>query len=104
MKRWRPRARGRVNRIRKPTCHITIKLRPVEEFVPVAAPPPPAAQPPVRESGPGEGARGNREVPPETAATEEEQPKPKPRARKPAAEKKPAPKRTATKKTEEAES
>jgi large subunit ribosomal protein L22 len=108
MKRWRPRARGRVNRIRKPTCHITIKLRPVEEFVPAAAPPPPAAQPPVRERGPGEGARGNRGVPAETAATEEEQPQqeeqPKPRARKPAAEKKPAPKRTAKKKTEEAES
>ena len=30
MKRWRPRARGRAARIRKPTCHITIKLTPVE--------------------------------------------------------------------------
>ena len=26
MKRWRARARGRVARIRKPTCHITIKV------------------------------------------------------------------------------
>ena len=26
LKRWRPRARGRVNRINKRTCHITIKL------------------------------------------------------------------------------
>jgi large subunit ribosomal protein L22 len=26
LKRWRPRARGRVNRIRKRTCHITITL------------------------------------------------------------------------------
>src|SRR3954454_22885513 len=26
LKRWRPRARGRVNRIRKRTCHITIKV------------------------------------------------------------------------------
>jgi large subunit ribosomal protein L22 len=79
MKRWRPRARGRVNRIRKPTCHITIKLRPVEVPVqPGAATPPPAV--------------------------EEEQPKPepKPRARKPAAEKKPAPRKaTPKKKTEE---
>jgi ribosomal protein L22 len=26
IKRWRPRARGRVNRIRKRTCHITLRL------------------------------------------------------------------------------
>ena len=26
LKRWKPRARGRVGRIRKPTCHITIAL------------------------------------------------------------------------------
>jgi large subunit ribosomal protein L22 len=26
LKRWRPRARGRVNRINKRTCHITIEL------------------------------------------------------------------------------
>src|ERR671938_1262880 len=26
MKRWRARARGRVARIRKPTCHITVTL------------------------------------------------------------------------------
>ena len=26
LKRWRPRARGRVNRIRKRTCHITLVL------------------------------------------------------------------------------
>jgi large subunit ribosomal protein L22 len=30
LKRWRARARGRAARIRKPTCHITIKLTPVE--------------------------------------------------------------------------
>jgi large subunit ribosomal protein L22 len=28
LKRWRARARGRVNRIRKRTCHITILLEP----------------------------------------------------------------------------
>ena len=28
MKRWRARARGRAVRIRKPTCHITVRLRP----------------------------------------------------------------------------
>jgi large subunit ribosomal protein L22 len=30
MKRWRARARGRAARIRKPTCHITIKLTPAD--------------------------------------------------------------------------
>jgi ribosomal protein L22 len=28
IKRWRARARGRVNRIRKRTCHITVRLAP----------------------------------------------------------------------------
>jgi large subunit ribosomal protein L22 len=31
LKRWRARARGRVNRIRKRTCHITIVVAPVAE-------------------------------------------------------------------------
>lgn len=31
LKRWRPRARGRVNRIFKRTCHITVVLTPSEE-------------------------------------------------------------------------
>ena len=30
LKRWRARARGRVGRIKKRTCHITIRLAPVE--------------------------------------------------------------------------
>src|SRR5437868_1741965 len=30
IKRWRARARGRVARIRKRTCHITIRLKPAE--------------------------------------------------------------------------
>jgi large subunit ribosomal protein L22 len=36
LKRWRPRARGRVARIRKRTCHITVKVaaRPEEEVAP----------------------------------------------------------------------
>src|ERR671935_2605343 len=41
LKRWRARARGRVARIKKRTCHITVRLAPVEEAVP-AAPEPPA--------------------------------------------------------------
>jgi large subunit ribosomal protein L22 len=31
LKRWRARARGRVNRIRKRTCHITIVVRQTED-------------------------------------------------------------------------
>jgi ribosomal protein L22 len=48
LKRWRARARGRVGRIRKRTCHITIRLAPVEGFevepvtTPAVAEPPPA--------------------------------------------------------------
>ena len=30
LKRWRARARGRANRIRKRTCHITVVLAPVD--------------------------------------------------------------------------
>jgi large subunit ribosomal protein L22 len=58
MKRWRARARGRVARVKKPTCHITVKLATVEGGVlPTRpAPPPPAVEP----------------EPDETAVTEEE--------------------------------
>jgi len=41
LKRWRARARGRAARIKKPTCHITIKLTPVEP-APEPAPKPEA--------------------------------------------------------------
>ena len=57
MKRWRARARGRVARIRKRTCHITVRL--AERPLPVVA---------------------------ETTPAVEEAPKPKPK-RKPAAKK-----------------
>jgi ribosomal protein L22 len=49
LKRWRPRARGRVNRIFKRTCHITIELAELEEVERPrrrqAAPPAKAAEP-----------------------------------------------------------
>jgi large subunit ribosomal protein L22 len=49
MKRWRARARGRVARIRKRTCHITVKL--VESSAASTAPPAPAAEEaPVKEA------------------------------------------------------
>jgi large subunit ribosomal protein L22 len=78
LKRWRARARGRAARIHKPTCHITIKLTPVERRV---VEPAPKAEP--------------TEEPKAEAAAPKKKAAPK---RKPAAKK--APK----KKTEEAES
>jgi large subunit ribosomal protein L22 len=123
IKRWKPRARGRVARIKKRTCHITIKVSPVDGVVaePKAAQPAvpaaeEAAQPPVRASGPGEGPPGEpggspadeepvAEVP---AAPEEEETKPAPKRRvrkteaKPEAAKKETPKkRTLRKKKDE---
>jgi ribosomal protein L22 len=56
IKRWRARARGRVARIRKRTCHITVRLAPVEQatrtegrrrIAPAAKP----EQPPAAEAG-----------------------------------------------------
>jgi large subunit ribosomal protein L22 len=37
IKRWRPRARGRVNRILKRTCHITVKVDQLVDVGPAAA-------------------------------------------------------------------
>jgi len=44
IKRWRPRARGRVNRVFKRTCHITVKVAPV----PTRVQAPPAEEKPKR--------------------------------------------------------
>jgi large subunit ribosomal protein L22 len=87
LKRWRPRARGRVNRIEKRTCHITVLLAVAEpgeirERAPrhIAAPVTPEPEPEVvvEDEAPAE----------EAAAVEEPAPKPKrkPRAKKPKAE------------------
>jgi large subunit ribosomal protein L22 len=40
MKRWRARARGRAARIRKPTCHITVRLTSMDTSSQPEAPPP----------------------------------------------------------------
>jgi large subunit ribosomal protein L22 len=81
LRRWRARARGRVARIRKRTCHITIALALPEGGVI----PEPIAQPlPVSQPAPGP------EPEPEVEPAAEEAPKPKrTRASKPKAEKKP---------------
>jgi large subunit ribosomal protein L22 len=57
MKRWRARARGRVARIRKPTCHITVVLAPsAQERLTGPASPPPAPEPPAQEAPAAEAA------------------------------------------------
>ena len=48
MKRWRARARGRAARIKKPTCHITVRLSPLDG-APEPPPPPPAEEPKAEE-------------------------------------------------------
>ena len=84
LKRWRARARGRVNRIRKRTCHITITVSPALpgeiKQRPVRAPRP------QREDAPVDGGRrrGDRR---RRAEAVEETPAAKPkRTRKPKAE------------------
>jgi large subunit ribosomal protein L22 len=100
LKRWRARARGRVARIKKRTCHITIALAlPEEQAIPAPLPKPAPVAAPVPEP----------EVEPEAVEEEEEAPKPKRAPRKKAAEaaetaeEKPKPKRAPRKKAETAE-
>jgi len=102
LKRWRARARGRVARIRKRTCHITVRLaQPDGAVIPVVEAAPTA--PPAEEGKQNRAQRRKAEpaAAPETAESETEaepeaEEKPK-RAAKPkaeAAEEKPKPKRT----------
>jgi large subunit ribosomal protein L22 len=110
MKRWRARARGRVARIKKPTCHITIKLVPGPEGALAPAPPPP---PPAPE--PVEAPEAVAEEAPETTEDEaradvvepEEQPELRAEAELEAQaepEEQPKPRRRTRKKEEEADS
>jgi large subunit ribosomal protein L22 len=105
LKRWRARARGRVARIRKRTCHITIALAlPDAEAIPAPIQQP--AAPPVEEAPkPRRAPRKKAEPAAETPA--EEKPKTprkrttKPKAEEPKAEKA---KRTTTRKKKSEES
>jgi large subunit ribosomal protein L22 len=72
MKRWRARARGRVARVKKPTCHITVKLATIEGDVLPTRPAPP---PPVVEPEPEEPAATEEPVATEEATATEEEPK-----------------------------
>jgi large subunit ribosomal protein L22 len=70
MKRWRARARGRVARIKKPTCHITVKLTPVEGAT--VAPAAPAPAPVVEQETPEPEAAEQEATPTQEAANEAE--------------------------------
>ena len=79
IKRWRARARGRVSRIKKRTCHVTLRLTPAE------------TDGTARRTRRAQAAPAPAEAPAETAAAEEPKAAEKPkRTRKPAAAKKPA--------------
>jgi large subunit ribosomal protein L22 len=81
IKRWRARARGRAARIRKRTCHITIKLAPPpEQAERRRRPEPPAEEKPKR--APRRKAAAETEPKSETVAKTEEKPKPKRAPRK----------------------
>ena len=83
LKRWRARARGRVNRIRKRTCHITITVSPA---LPGEIKPRPVRAPrPQREDAPVEEAVAEETAVAEEAVEETPPAKPK-RTRKPKAE------------------
>jgi large subunit ribosomal protein L22 len=92
LKRWRARARGRVARIKKRTCHITIELAlPSGEAIPAPLPqqvvePEPVEESPVEE----EPKRAPRKKAEEDAPAAEEKPKAE---KKPAAKRKPAAKK-----------
>jgi large subunit ribosomal protein L22 len=108
LRRWRARARGRVARIRKRTCHITIALALPEGGVipePIAQPlPAPVPQPePEPEAAPEEAPKPKRTRAAKPKTEEKPKAEKKPRAAKPKAEK-PAeekPKRTTTRKKKE---
>ena len=92
IKRYRARARGRIGRIRKPTCHITVKVRELDGAV---ATPPPAPVAPAAEETPKPRAR--KAAQPKA----EEKPKRTTRAKTSTSEEKP--KRTTRKKKTEDE-
>ena len=82
LKRWRARARGRVARIKKHTCHITVLLAPMAPEGPAVAPPAPK-QESTSEPAPAEAAAVEMQEKPESkAAVEEPVEKPKEQATK----------------------
>jgi large subunit ribosomal protein L22 len=63
IKRWRPRARGRVARVKKRTCHVTLKLQPVETAVEAPQAPPEEPKRPRRRRTASKAANAEAEKP-----------------------------------------
>jgi large subunit ribosomal protein L22 len=112
LKRWRARARGRVARIKKRTCHITIALAlPEGGTIPAPRPAPAPAPEPAAEEGEAEPKRAPRkQAEPKAETAAEEKPKTtrkrttKPKTDAEAKAEKPKPKRTTTRKKKAEES
>jgi large subunit ribosomal protein L22 len=77
IKRWRPRARGRVNRIKKRTCHITITLAEGEQQVVSRARP---TAPPARDEASPQKRRRSRKAEPAAEAAGDSTPGAEPEA------------------------
>jgi large subunit ribosomal protein L22 len=78
LKRWRARARGRVARIRKRTCHITVRLAQPDGGV-IPAPEATPVAPPAEEARPKRASRKEAEPAETTQAPEPSEEKPKPK-------------------------
>jgi large subunit ribosomal protein L22 len=89
LKRWRARARGRVARIKKRTCHITIELAlPSGEAIPAPLPQPEVPVPAAEEPEPTPEEEKPKRAPRKKAdTTEKGEEKPKAKARKTPAKK-----------------
>jgi large subunit ribosomal protein L22 len=82
IKRWRARARGRVSRIKKHTCHVTIRLVPGETDTPTRGPRRPQQAEPVAEEQPEAEEKPKRATRRRTAPKGEAAEKPKRTPRK----------------------
>ena len=98
LKRWRARARGRVARIRKRTCHITLEL--AQSPAAVAAAAAAAEAKPRRQRAPKAEPAAETETVTETVTETEETTTPEPAAEAAAAPAEEQPKRRSRKKTE----
>jgi large subunit ribosomal protein L22 len=97
-KRWRARARGRAARIRKRTCHITLKLAPVAEATVTRAEPAQEEKPRRAPRRPARKPKAEGAAKQQAVATKDEAAEDKPKRRRA-----PAKKRTTTRQKKESE-